>query len=762
MTGNKNAWRAPLAGLASVAMIATMGVAASTANAAGDVPAYDFTVTFNAGSEGTVSGKETYSEKASVAAPNGKLAYDASSYALASVVATPNNASKDVVFTGWYTAPQGGEKFDPSTFLNKDVTLYAHYALPDDVVTVNFNGGEADYPYTGSNVIKVSKADNKIAKWELPTDRPDNQKALTGWETVSPTSPTEVAVSDDQLTSNLKAVFPSNGNSDPVTLDLDPVTAKAVTVEFDIAGNGYDPAAGDSRVDVKVGDSIELATGFASYDNKLQKRATAWQDQSGDTLESKLDVDEAKAAELTAKGESRWNVNGTKFQAAFVATYYTEINDVDVPFGEELVDSGSKAKLEAAPERNSDYSFAYYTKGVNENSGKHSYSTVKFDEALRGNVNLAAQWSTAKAVVKFNYNYAGKIDEKYYASGDTFTLPTATRDGWTLLGWYVATGTPSNPFQSNGGSEFFYSKNTIGSRPANVNLNNGTHTIEYFDQFKLPANAKLRINDNGNLEWLDTKVADGYDNDGNAKYKSEWKNIYNEVFAAWKRAGADELNNLINQAPIQNENGTAITENKDFTNWSEYVEVMNEIEADKAALENKGELSNEEAAKLAERVQAAQDKLVQTAPVKVYRLYNKWNGDHVYTTSQDESSALSKLGWKAEGVQFNVTTVKFGNAKAVYRLYNPYNGEHLLTADKTEAAGLAEAGWVFDKDGSLTDEDGNPVYFYAPQGATTGVTRLFNPYETVGTHLYTTSSDEIAKNVKLGWIQENVLFNVVK
>lgn len=34
MTGNNKVWRSPLAGLAAVAMLATMGVAASTANAA--------------------------------------------------------------------------------------------------------------------------------------------------------------------------------------------------------------------------------------------------------------------------------------------------------------------------------------------------------------------------------------------------------------------------------------------------------------------------------------------------------------------------------------------------------------------------------------------------------------------------------------------------------------------------------------------------------------------------------------------------------
>ena len=52
--------------------------------------------------------------------------------------------------------------------------------------------------------------------------------------------------------------------------------------------------------------------------------------------------------------------------------------------------------------------------------------------------------------------------------------------------------------------------------------------------------------------------------------------------------------------------------------------------------------------------------------------------------------------------------------------------------------------------------------FYAPQGGDVQVTRLFNPYETVGTHLYTIDQDEVDSNVALGWVKDDVAFAAMK
>ncbi|NMM94997.1 InlB B-repeat-containing protein [Bifidobacterium oedipodis] len=755
MTGNKNAWRAPLAGLASVAMIATMGVAASTANAAAEVADYNFTVTFNANG-GQVNGKSVDTFKtADNPSFKGELGYNSADYSLEGYKAT----KKLERFTGWYTAAEGGEKFNPSTFVNADLTLYAHFAEPDDLYVITFDGkGEVDTDADPDNgdvqntkTIEVAGKDQKIAAWELPVDIPNDQKALTGWSTNKGD-----AVSSDELTTNfVDKLNYDRYHADKVTLT--PVTTEdAVTIAYDYDADDIV----DKYVDAAFGSKIEYPEGYTAVGAKQNTRVLTWTDE---------DQGGRKGFDTVSKSNYPvWHLKGETWQKAYKATYYTEIAGKDRKFAETIVDEGNTAAAPTAPSRNEGYTFAMYTEPAKPDTD-HVYSDTAANPTFYKDHSLVAQWSVKNAKVTFDYSYGNKSTEKYYEAGDVFTTPTAsevTRDNWTLLGWYVKSDGTS-PFADNREAEFQWTTDTFG-QPVTKSLNNGVHSIGWYDaNFKLPENAKLKIGEDGVLYYQKTAATGSVDGaSGKPVYKTEWVPTAGTLYAAWKKADVEQLNSQYDRIPTQNADGSYIKGDKQSDwkpeSYDAYQSAMAEYREAKAEAEKDG-INAAELKALQQQLSDAQAKLVQTAPVKVYRLYNKWNGDHVYTTSQDESSALSKLGWKAEGVQFNVTEKNpLGLSTAVYRLYNPYNGEHLLTADKTEAAGLAEAGWVFDKSGSLVDEDGNPVYFYAPQGATTGVTRLFNPYETVGTHLYTTSSDEIAKNVKLGWIQENVLFNVVK
>ena len=84
------------------------------------------------------------------------------------------------------------------------------------------------------------------------------------------------------------------------------------------------------------------------------------------------------------------------------------------------------------------------------------------------------------------------------------------------------------------------------------------------------------------------------------------------------------------------------------------------------------------------------------APVKgqpVYRLRNPYadpNGPsaHHYTRSLDEAKTLWGEGWLFEGVPF-----RSGGGDPVWRMYNPYSGEHLFTPDERECARLVDFGW---------------------------------------------------------------------
>lgn len=97
-----------------------------------------------------------------------------------------------------------------------------------------------------------------------------------------------------------------------------------------------------------------------------------------------------------------------------------------------------------------------------------------------------------------------------------------------------------------------------------------------------------------------------------------------------------------------------------------------------------------------------QEGVAWTAPAsgsKVHRMRNPYAdapGAHHYTVSLDEACALYDLGWENEGIAW----LSSGGAK-VYRLYNPYTGEHFFTADQGETLSLMEQGWTFEGVGFL-------------------------------------------------------------
>ena len=132
---------------------------------------------------------------------------------------------------------------------------------------------------------------------------------------------------------------------------------------------------------------------------------------------------------------------------------------------------------------------------------------------------------------------------------------------------------------------------------------------------------------------------------------------------------------------------------------------------------------------------------------QVWRLYNRYDGDHMWTLDKAEYDSLVKAGWTGEGeawqVQDGVSTREHG---FVYRLYNPWSGEHLFTMDEGEYDRLGKAGWR--KEGTAFES--------AYAGAGAPVWRLYNRWLTAGTHLYTTNKAEYDRLVKLGWTGEGV------
>ncbi|MBV7392053.1 hypothetical protein KUA55_15330 [Enterococcus sp. ALS3] len=131
--------------------------------------------------------------------------------------------------------------------------------------------------------------------------------------------------------------------------------------------------------------------------------------------------------------------------------------------------------------------------------------------------------------------------------------------------------------------------------------------------------------------------------------------------------------------------------------------------------------------------------------VPLYRVYNKNNGEHLYTKSLTEAQGLINKGWQDEGIGW------YGGektGKAAYRLYNPNSGEHFYTLDQAEYDSVGQAGW--NKEG---------IAFYASEETEIPIYRVFNPNaQDAGSHHYTLSTTENTGLVSEGWRSEGVGF----
>lgn len=136
---------------------------------------------------------------------------------------------------------------------------------------------------------------------------------------------------------------------------------------------------------------------------------------------------------------------------------------------------------------------------------------------------------------------------------------------------------------------------------------------------------------------------------------------------------------------------------------------------------------------------------------EMYRMYNPYTGEHLYTANTNERETMVGNGWNYEGVMW-YAPVKTNNP--VYRLYNPYNGDHHYTISNDEYEKLANSGW--NKEGvsfystAVAFEDArHPVY----EGK--NISRLFNKYNTKqGAHHYTANQDEVTALQLQGWDYE--------
>ena len=135
--------------------------------------------------------------------------------------------------------------------------------------------------------------------------------------------------------------------------------------------------------------------------------------------------------------------------------------------------------------------------------------------------------------------------------------------------------------------------------------------------------------------------------------------------------------------------------------------------------------------------------------VTMTRLYNKYSGEHLYTSDADEVADLTARGWKNEGTAWVAPSV---SSTPVYRLYNPYSGDHLFTTDEGEYAKCQAAGW-----------NGEGIAWYSADSASgVAVYRGFNRFVKVGTHHYTADQGEMGTMEAHGWVPEGIAWYGLK
>lgn len=138
----------------------------------------------------------------------------------------------------------------------------------------------------------------------------------------------------------------------------------------------------------------------------------------------------------------------------------------------------------------------------------------------------------------------------------------------------------------------------------------------------------------------------------------------------------------------------------------------------------------------------------------MFRFYNPYTYEHLYTTDVKEAADLRSRGWNAEGIGWYSPIKDTPGVVKIYRLYNPYGDDHLYTTEEKEKDDCIKRGWKLD----TTFE---AYGFISKQlGAGTGISRLFNPYEKYHTHLFSANKKELEDNIKRGWRDEQVRWYV--
>lgn len=120
------------------------------------------------------------------------------------------------------------------------------------------------------------------------------------------------------------------------------------------------------------------------------------------------------------------------------------------------------------------------------------------------------------------------------------------------------------------------------------------------------------------------------------------------------------------------------------------------------------------------------------SPAPVFRLYNRRNGDHLFTVSSQEKDSALRNGYISEGTGFYALFNPSTDYSPVYRFYYPRTGEHFYTANQNEANTVTRSGFT-----------GEGIAFYASTVSRAGLVPVYR-FISRGSnfHFYTASESE--------------------
>ncbi|WP_190973586.1 InlB B-repeat-containing protein [Bifidobacterium callitrichos] len=720
MTGNNKVWRAPLAGLASIAMLATMGLVAGTANAAPSSAAEDkATVTF--GDAGSVTGYkgETLADLA------GGYGYDGETW-----------------------TADGKTPVDWNTVIKEDTKLsvLGSYNFVDknsdsdsSVVSFDLSGLSSYEQLPGGEYFQVQQGTKELSKNVLPVDKGGDHKIVTEY-LVTPLKgqPFTVSSLTDEKFLTVAAGDPGDQVKVTAKTVADKDAVRTVTVKGD--GAGYVLGAksdgtkdADLVVDVPNKGEFTIPAWFSypqDENNTQAETAPVW---TRDRDDSGKEYKEGDSITLGVNEDRTFSLKSTT--KAWTVRFY---NDGEL-VSSQTVANGKYASLPSDPSV-AGYAFKGWL-AVSADGVDASNATVSafkaYDKtglvtktndainnvAIKNNVRFVAEYGNKTTQVKVTFtdaDYNGKHDDvvKYFDAGSFLNAsdaPAWTRSGYSLTGWTLNGKTYEFGQQFTDTTDDFvlqavwsqYTADTVESALDYVKVNDTTKPNDEkvnpnaarFEKSSWEAYVK-------SYEKIQQEYADAKYNAPASGITSETASkLVGELASAWQKlvfkheTGANVLGgSTVHRLSKGGEHFyTSSTREIAFLTsttstsggWTDEGRLFESPKDDEKNSTLK-EFSDFGGTEVASQIAAVSKPIV----TPVYRLFNKVNGDHVWTSDANEHAYLAaQAAWNDEGVAFYTPT--FTGTTDVARLSK--GNRHLLSTDSNEQKVLStKSGWTLE------------------------------------------------------------------